>query len=158
MHENSWLLETRRNADLDVHMSDATMPMWVAGGNIPSENCGNDQRVITYSVVRLLFVSFQILRFYCVLYCVPPPQTGSRKRGLAEDMPLFNIVRSITNFGLLYAYLGTCSGCTTAQRSWYVSLLGSHHKNWRSMHHTSSTPWPQHTTQTTHTYPLLRPD
>ena len=57
------MLETRRRADLDVHMSDATRPMWVADGNVPSANCGNDQYVITYSVVCLLFVSFQQLRF-----------------------------------------------------------------------------------------------
>ncbi len=88
--------------------------MWVAGGNVPSAKCSNDQCVTTYSVVWLLFGSFQQLQSRsnnCGSYCVPPLRTGSRKRGLAEGMPFLKIVRSIMIFWLLYAYRGPCSGC-----------------------------------------------
>ena len=61
---------------------------------------------------------------YCS-YCVPPPQTGFRKCGLAECIPLLNVVLIIMKFGMLYAYLGTCSAVqlpreVDACRSWVV--------------------------------------
>ena len=110
----------RRRADLDVRMSHVTRSIRVASCNRPSANRGNDQDTNTHRYEWLVFVSFQPLRF------VPPPPNGSRKRVLAERIPLLNIIQNILSNRLFHTYLRTLSGCPTAQSSRCVlTLLGT---------------------------------
>ena len=96
MHLHSWLLETRRSADLDVRMCHATRPMWVAGGNLWSAYCGNDQDVIDFSGRWLLFVPFQPLRLRIACHRL---KAGSERVGLRKIYPHYEYGNALCILG-----------------------------------------------------------